>query len=389
MDVSVDVLTAAGRGLARMAFVVLIYASIWHWLRGMPLLRQVAVGFLFALATVFSTLEPGQITADIVTDVRGVPIILAGPLGGPVALAVAAIGSIAYATLAGDPDLASTLAAIAAVSAVSLIWCLRYPREPADLRWRDLLLLGALSGVWFLAIIAMPWTARAAGVMPRVGALALLTALGVVLMGAMLVRERRRLRAEARIRALALTDALTGLPNRRAFQDELTRAVGLARRTDTTLALLMIDLDHFKEVNDRYGHAAGDDTLNAFGKRLAASLRQGDFAARVGGEEFAVLMQTGGTAGALSFAERLLAMVRATPIRPARQAPALTVSIGIAAGPGLEIDEDWLVAEADRALYAAKEGGRDQVYAAPERLPDLEFPSIRVAPIPQAAVDAA
>ncbi|MCW5696074.1 MAG: diguanylate cyclase [Bauldia sp.] len=389
MDVSVDVLTAAGRGLARMAFVVLIYASIWHWLRALPLLRQVAVGLLFGLATIFSTLEPGQFTAAIIVDVRGVPLILAAPLGGPVALVVAAIVAAAYAALAGDPNLWSTVAAIVAVSAVSLVWYLHYPRQAADLRWRDLMLLGALSGVWFLAIIATPWTAAAAAVMPQVATLAVLAALGVILMGAMLVRERRRLRAEARIRALALTDALTGLPNRRAFQDELTRAIGLARRTDTTLALLTIDLDHFKEINDRYGHAAGDETLTAFGRRLIASLRQGDFAARVGGEEFAVLMQTGGAAGAQAYAERLLAMVRAAPIRAARQAPPLTISIGIASGPGAEIDEDWLVAEADRALYAAKEGGRDQLYAAPERSPDLEFPSLRIAPIPQAAIDAA
>jgi diguanylate cyclase len=389
MDVSVDVLTAAGRGLARMAFVVLIYASVWHWLRGMPLLRQVAIGLLFGLATVFSTLEPGQFTAEIVTDVRGVPLILAAPLGGPIALLVAAVVAASYAGLSGDPELISTLTAIAAVSVVSLIWHLRYPRQAADLRWRDLLLLGALSGVWFLAIMATPWTESAARIMPRVGVLAVLSTLGVVLMGAMLVRERRRLRAEARIRALALTDPLTGLPNRRAFQDELTRAVGLARRTDSTLALLMIDLDHFKEVNDRYGHAAGDETLTVFGRRLAASLRQGDFAARVGGEEFAVLMQTGGTTGATSYADRLMAMVRQVPIRPTRQAPPLSVSIGIAVGPGFDIDEDWLVAEADRALYAAKEGGRDQVYVAPERLPDTEFPSVRIAPLPQAAVDAA
>ena len=156
-----------------------------------------------------------------------------------------------------------------------------------------------------------------------------------------------------RLEEIALTDALTNLPNRRAWDDELVRAVARARRTGEPLALAMIDVDDFKSFNDTFGHAAGDAFLGEAARCWREALRVTDFLARYGGEEFAVLLP--GCAGeqAATLAERLRS---ATP-------GLLTCSVGIALLDAAE-DPDSLVRRADAALYAAKRHGRDRVVAA-------------------------
>lgn len=159
---------------------------------------------------------------------------------------------------------------------------------------------------------------------------------------------------------LTNTDALTGLANRRMFDSELTRTLRRSRRTGSEASLLVIDLDHFKEVNDAAGHAAGDAALADFAAVLrGVARRPDDLAARIGGEEFALIL--GGTdgAGALTVAASLLEALAAAGIEHPKRGR-LTTSIGAAT---LEADDDaraWF-ARADRALYAAKAGGRATV----------------------------
>ena len=172
----------------------------------------------------------------------------------------------------------------------------------------------------------------------------------------------------ANLRNLALAefrannDALTGLPNRRATDDTLKRMVAQASRSVTPLAAAMLDLDHFKQINDRFGHGKGDEVLAAVGAAIQASLRVGDFAGRFGGEEFLILLPDTGLEGAHQVAEKLRRNV-ATVTFPGVERP-ITASIGVAdllehAGTATE-----LVRVADRALFAAKAAGRDQVVAA-------------------------
>lgn len=177
--------------------------------------------------------------------------------------------------------------------------------------------------------------------------------------GALLDRvERQRRRAE-QLRDSAHTDALTGLGNRRAFDDALARL--LQRRRDEGLAfsLLLLDLDHFKSYNDSFGHPAGDEALRQTGRLLPLALRPGDIATRYGGEEFAVLLPGARGADALMVAERIVADIR----NGLWLHRAVTASIGVAE---TRADEDAasLVARADQALYAAKQGGRDRAVAA-------------------------
>ena len=157
----------------------------------------------------------------------------------------------------------------------------------------------------------------------------------------------------------AATDSLTGLPNRRALQDAIKRMVAQASRTVAPLAALMCDLDHFKEINDRFGHGRGDDVLAAVGAALIHTVRVSDFVGRYGGEEFLVLLPATGSEGAVETAERLRSAI--AEIRVPDVERGVTMSIGIAVLPDHAIDGDSLERSADRALYAAKNAGRDRV----------------------------
>ncbi|WP_432985379.1 diguanylate cyclase [Dactylosporangium sp. CA-233914] len=165
---------------------------------------------------------------------------------------------------------------------------------------------------------------------------------------------------------LSLTDPLTGLSNYRYLRESLRREVERASRFGRALAVLALDLDHFKEVNDTHGHAAGDAVLAEFARRLRAEIREVDFAFRQGGEEFVALLPETDAGGAAVLAERLGAAVRRSPVivvssdagRPPRRIP-VTVSIGIAVYPHHGATGAAVLEAADDALYAAKAGGRD------------------------------
>jgi diguanylate cyclase (GGDEF)-like protein len=153
------------------------------------------------------------------------------------------------------------------------------------------------------------------------------------------------------------TDALTGLLNHGAFGVALEDVLGRCGRTGAPATLLLLDIDHFKLVNDRYGHLQGDSTLRIVGEVLTAHKRRGDLLGRVGGEEFALLLPEAGLDAAHGVAERVRAAVRdATASTPSP----LTVSIGIATVTPVAADAHALRHAADRALYAAKARGRDR-----------------------------
>jgi two-component system cell cycle response regulator len=168
----------------------------------------------------------------------------------------------------------------------------------------------------------------------------------------------------ARLEQLAQTDPLTQLLNRRALTERITAEMERALRYDSSLALLMIDLDHFKQVNDTHGHLVGDDVLRDLAALLRAQVRENDLVARYGGEEFVILLPETDDTGADGFAERVRSAVKGTRFapRPGGQAIALTTSIGVATFPAARIESvEDLFARADAALYRAKADGRDRV----------------------------
>lgn len=179
------------------------------------------------------------------------------------------------------------------------------------------------------------------------------------------ITEQKKL--ETRLETLAIEDSLTGLANRRRFDERLTEEWARAYRDRSTLSLLMIDVDHFKAYNDEYGHPAGDACLRVVAKIIAAEMqRVGDLAARYGGEEFTMLLPNTDAAGCARIGERIRSAVHAAGLVHASNpaAPCVTVSVGGAAcRPSFErtAGAGSLVESADRALYAAKDAGRDQL----------------------------
>ncbi|MDF2447351.1 MAG: hypothetical protein K0S46_2587 [Moraxellaceae bacterium] len=186
--------------------------------------------------------------------------------------------------------------------------------------------------------------------------------LSLVATGVMLTQWRRR---EAYITSIGLTDALTLVHNRRSIFDQLEAEVARARRQGTPLAVVLLDLDHFKRINDTWGHATGDRALREAAGLLAATLRQSDAIGRFGGEEFLLLLPDTPEEGARLLAERCRQQLAALELRAddGRRIP-LSASFGLAAATGAAaLEAGALVLAADTALYRAKQGGRNRVEA--------------------------
>ena len=169
-------------------------------------------------------------------------------------------------------------------------------------------------------------------------------------------------RVRAQLGNLVLTDPLSGLLNRRGLERDLSREIARAVRSGKELALLAIDVDHFKMVNDTLGHLAGDEVITEVGELLRLVKRGGDVVARTGGDEFTLLLPETGAAGAFRLANRIREMVRSHPFRAVEGRVPVTVSIGLVADRVMDenVSHD-LHSRADEALYAAKETGRDRV----------------------------
>jgi len=185
-------------------------------------------------------------------------------------------------------------------------------------------------------------------------------------------------RAETALKTLATKDGLTGLANRRSFDEALEMEWLRAQRTRKPLALLFVDVDHFKLFNDQHGHQSGDECLRAVAAIIGGNaLRPTDLAARYGGEEFAIIMPDTGPEGACLVADRIrqavmdLRLVHGDPAA----GPWVTLSVGVAAQvPGNDVGPDWMLGRADQALYAAKRLGRNRVISADTMLADFTRP---------------
>ncbi|MFD2189688.1 GGDEF domain-containing protein [Pistricoccus aurantiacus] len=189
-----------------------------------------------------------------------------------------------------------------------------------------------------------------------IGLAILLTTIGVILI------FERVLRRQSGLHRLTLTDELTRLNNRRALLNKSEQALLLAHRYKRPLSLALLDIDYFKRINDRYGHPLGDQVLRQFGQTLSELIRESDVAARVGGEEFCVVMPDTNLEGATRLCERIREGVTEFGFVHKGEIISITVSIGLTHTPGGDkVSFDTLYDRADQALYLAKHNGRNRV----------------------------
>lgn len=274
----------------------------------------------------------------------------------------------------GDRELriviASAISFLYTVWAFDELWQDRAERLSGRLWLRAILLVNAAGAFGRMVVTELfrgepqPGLAPSAGIaIVTLWSLAYVLLVGCAMVATILERSRRALHRQAG------EDALTGLSNRRQFDRTLEAAHETALATRQPLALVLIDADAFKAFNDRYGHVAGDDCLRVIAGVLAAAAPAPDHVARIGGEEFAVLLPGAGPQEAMRWAEAAREALQARAIPHAGSAHGrVTVSFGTAvAGPGAGGDIRGLMERADGALYAAKRSGRDRVEAASTR----------------------
>ncbi|MCY0854394.1 GGDEF domain-containing protein [Cupriavidus sp. D39] len=172
--------------------------------------------------------------------------------------------------------------------------------------------------------------------------------------------ERKRIEGE--LQEFATIDFLTQLPNRRHFVERIEQELARIRRADSRpAAVLTFDLDHFKTINDTWGHAMGDHALRCFAALLRNALQKHDFAGRIGGEEFAVVLPDASLDTATRFARRIQHQITETALLDGNQTIALTVSVGIALMHATDASADLSLLRSDGALYRAKERGRNRI----------------------------
>ena len=297
-------------------------------------------------------------------------------LGAPVLWLVACM----FPAFANDINLrivlvSALLAMLAAVTAEE-IW--RGRAEPLMSRWPTVCVLLAYAGASLARIPATLLSPFLQGQSFMSGVSFALLAFGALLFTvvlAFLLLNMTKERSELQHKIASLIDPLSGVPNRRAFIDGATRLLAQQSLDLEPLAVFIFDLDHFKTVNDRFGHAAGDTVLRIFAATATATLGRDVLFGRIGGEEFAAMLAVGDIGEAVAVADRVRREFHATAAVRDSEGLCLTVSVGVTLGGNGQMPVSELLASADQALYRAKANGRNRVEAA-EPVPAREAPSL-------------
>jgi diguanylate cyclase (GGDEF)-like protein len=229
-----------------------------------------------------------------------------------------------------------------------------------------------LAGSFFVMAAALFWLAFTAwfepeALLPTFGShgglgTSMLAFYGVTIASSFAFLLMHKERADRETHELATTDPLTGVYNRRTFKELSEPLLSRARRARTAVSLLLLDIDHFKNVNDTHGHLAGDEVLARFAELVRSCLRKEDLLARYGGEEFVVLLPGTTQPDAAGLAERIRGQVEKTRLHAGNDDVRVTVSVGVAGEKGEQLPSlDGILGHADQALYAAKAQGRNRV----------------------------
>ncbi|WP_370193559.1 MULTISPECIES: GGDEF domain-containing protein [Aurantimonas] len=351
-------------GLAMLALVSITFGFMARTVSSV-LSREVAVGLTFGFGAIFTMADPIVMQEGILLDARGVILTLAGPFGGVAAATIAAALAIAYRLWLGGVGAPIGCMTITIATIVGLAFAYWVPLRQGTYSLRQLVALAAVGSLHGFSVLFVLVVIPVPGLIGSLIPLCVLNSIGIVVLGSFLSAEGRRRHATRLLEKEAATDALTGLPNRRTFDAAGTAMVREARSANRAVTLLMIDLDHFKQVNDRWGHDVGDSVLRKAAAVVATGIRVGGLAARYGGEEIAVLLPDTTTEDATAISERIRLAVQASVYHLHPDVLGVTVSIGIASRRGGSLDFGEIFSAADRALYEAKAQGRNRWVVAP------------------------
>lgn len=342
-------------------------------------IRSLVQGLVFGCGGVIAMMAPTRITDGVMVDSRALIVGFASAFGGWPAALVAVVICGSYRLWLGGVGAAPGTAGIAAAALLGLGW--RYFLRPRTrVRARHLVVLGLVVSCYLLVAVAMGYATMGNLLVLIAPYMITASVAASVLLGLFVDRELNQIAREEQWKDRALTDPLTTLPNRRAFERGI---VGL-RHPERQAGLLLIDLDHFKVVNDTFGHAAGDYVLQQVSMILRAHMRNRDLVSRLGGEELAVLLPDTGSAMALQIAEKLRQAIETLEIHWEGQTIAITASFGVTVAPGTTGSETFFV-QADAALYAAKRAGRNRVVLSGEMLLAASGSAIQTEAPPRAA----
>ena len=325
--------------------------------------RQVAFGVTFGVASLIALANPMMLAPGVQVDMRALPIAFAGAFGGPLAMAIALVmGATMRLAIGGGGAIAGVASMM--LAGLAGLWWARTRTERSGKAFASLVLLGTAISVNLVSAFLLPFDMAVEFLRRFAPAMAGFNIAGTLVIGGAIERERVLALSERDLSRSASRDALTGVPNRRGFH-QLVEAARSRGAPQGGSAVMVLDLDHFKRVNDTHGHAAGDAILVETGRRLQAELRATDVLGRFGGEEFVVLVSSVSKERAGLVAERLCRSIGERLFHTGGTTLHVTVSVG-AHWFGGDDDIDDVMRRADVNLYAAKERGRNRIVLGPD-----------------------
>ena len=345
-------------GMGLMALLALAYGSIGRALDSRPGYPE-AIGFVFGLGAVAATLSADASLEGSHFNLPYVIVALTAAFSGWRSATLVGFMAAITSFFVDDMGMAPALLAIASSVVIGLAWR-HFLRPRLEASTFDFILLALMVAAAMVFFGELGSSGTMSG--PTILLLTLLTCIGAVLsLGWMMRREDRLRRREGELRIDALTDPLTGLGNRRAFDALLKDELAAIARHGVPLSMLLLDVDHFKRINDTHGHEIGDRVLKHLASVLRQNLRDADYVFRLGGEEFCVLLPGAGRAAAVNVAERIRRVTGAANLGRLDRPLRVTFSIGVSTARASTVLPIRLYASADSALYRAKTDGRNRV----------------------------
>lgn len=341
---------AAMQAVGLIAICTIAYGWIQRSIRQKHL-RGAAIGCLLGLGSMLSMLHPFLAVDGFQVDSRNMFLAIATTFGGALSTFIALTIAATARLMIGGGGAMLGLAIMALVSIMAAAWSYltRKEKKRSVATW---FILGSILCTPMLVTLAIMDKSIPSVALTRV----ITDMVGAMVFGKLFEGEQRRARRERQLNHDANTDPLTGLPNRRAFMNFVDH---LNPAAPGYFALLIIDADHFKAINDTHGHDAGDRVLSSLAQTLSSSLRKDDFVARLGGEEFAVLLHVSEPDSGRELAERLRLNLSGQHLIKGSQVM-VTVSIGGCVLPAQKFNFDDAYVQSDAALYTAKRLGRDR-----------------------------